>query len=211
MAKQIIKITKTYSVPFNFEGKKAMAHWIGNSMCHKYIIYEDNAVEFIRYSSTKDKFVKVAAGGPKPKLGDNIVYFPNGSDTKWHYTKPPVSDIVERAFWHMGVCMDKSFWHWAEEGPIDKNKILRFDDTMTYDSFIERFKMDKEEGRGYDFVEYNGVYMSFFKNNWDGYIWTQPGHIVANAKCKKEIEENINDIVAKLCQKARIGEILGVY
>jgi hypothetical protein len=111
MAKQIINITERYCIPMLFEGDVVLSDRIGNSMSHKYIIYpKTKKVKFIRWSDPDNRFIEVKDGGPAPKLGDNIMYIPDGPNTTWRYVKPPVKSVVGKALWNMGAGVDESFW-----------------------------------------------------------------------------------------------------
>lgn len=207
MAKHIIKITKRFTIPMYFNGEIVMSSRIGNSLAHKYIICPNNQVKFIRWSDPDNDFIEVKEGGPAPKLGDNILYDPNGADTKWRYVKTPQNTVIGKALWNAGLgrILDDNLWKWVEEG----------DEKLNLDPYEYGVMNWKDNNINKVFMTWREV--SFKGTDGFEYIIAMPDHFVANVKYKDEIEKNIQQILVHILDKyVQIGtiretKIVGMY
>ena len=216
MALHKFHITRVYSVPktivLNGKEVPGMIHYIGNSISHRYFIAEDDgSVHFLMFSSTKDEFVELNGNGPVPKLGDNIAYKCDGYNTKWWFIKPPADEFTRAIFYSTGAVTRDEGWqmHWAKHGDIENDKIRCFDTTMTYESFIKRFKRDAEESESNLYAISNDglVHASAFINRqWGDKLMPQFGHFVAPAEMKGKID--LVEAICGLAEKLKIGQIV---
>ena len=174
MAKHTINITDRFTVPMWFKDELVMTRIIGNSLGHRYIVYpENNKVKFIRWSDPDNDFIEVKEGGPAPKLGDNIMYDANGSNTTWRYIKPPQNNIIGKALWNAGLAhvVDETVWYWAEEGDgkLDKEKMAAWDRNMNFASQIERMQKDELTYKEYGTMSWKRkVYMAWDQPTYKG-------------------------------------------
>ena len=216
----IINITKRFAIPMYFNGELVLSRNIGNSIGHKYIVYPDNKVKFIRWSDKENKFIEVKEGGPEPKLGDNIWYEANGYNTKWNYTKlMHMHDFtIGTALWNAGLAhvIDETDWYWAEEGDgkLDNEKMTSWDRSMNFNSQIERMNKDEFLYKDYYTMSWKRkVYMAWDKLSFKGnnnfeYIIATPRFFVANATYKEEIKASIKECLNYLLDEyVQIGTI----
>jgi hypothetical protein len=197
MAKQIINITERFTIPMYFKGEVVMSSRIGNSLAHRYIVCPDGSVKFIRWSDPDNDFIEVKNGGPAPKLGDNILYMPEGPNTKWRYVKPPRETIVGKAMWNAGLYLGEDEWYWAKEG----------DEKLNLDPY-DHGVLSWRKGNRIDKVFMVWEERTFKGFNEFEYIIGTPSYFVANAVYRDEIEDNIKEVIDYLLDRyVQIGKI----